>query len=257
VRRALVLVMLIAACDSPVKPYEPQLNVYCVLRTDDSHPLALVGRSVSYEDWNRGHDWNGIADATVVIAEGSDSTRFTSMPDSSGCYAAESLRACAGKSYGLFVRSPDGNEVHGWTTVPGSFAIDSVNTAADSGQLLVRIVWSSSQGATGYELLVSSYYIEADGDTFCHRQSESSDSSTALLLTSLYWNGVALAAIEFNVAALDRNYKDYLTMQSVYGYRNTLMHLDGGLGVFGSVCVAETTVYLRQLTRSQSTRPSQ
>ena len=241
--RALVLVFLLAACDSPVKPYAPQLDVFCVLRTDDSRPVALVGRSVSYEDWDRAGDWNGVESATVVIAQGKDSTGFRSLPESAGYYQSDSLSVIAGRSYGISVRTPDGDKARGSTIVPGSFHISSISSTADSEQWRVRVAWTASQAAADYLLLVTSVYAKVDGETLYYRRSVSSDSGGAEFSTPLDGYHMVLAAVGISVGALDRNYTDYLTMRNGYGYHNTLMHIDGGLGVFGSICVAETTIY--------------
>jgi hypothetical protein len=258
VRRALIFIILLVACDAPVKPYESQLNVFCLLRTDDSHPIVLVGRSVSPdEEGPIGPGWNGLADATVLAAKDHDTTRFQPVPDSTGYYACDSLRAKAGSSYRLLVRSQEGDEVQGATTVPGDFTIDSLNLDTvvrhepyehETLYAEVRTAWSSSRGASGYQMLASCLYARSEGDTVRTNQSFWGDSRGIRLWAPLRRSSYhdSLCSIKLSVVALDRNYQDYLIMQREYGYRNTLMHLEGGLGVFGSMCVAETTASLAQ-----------
>jgi hypothetical protein len=258
VRRALAFVILLMACDAPNKPCESQLNVFCLLRTDDSHPVALVGRSVPLGEWPPGQaGWNGVADAAVLVAQDKDTTRFQPVPDSIGYYSCDSLRAKAGSSYRLLVRAPDGDEAKGSTTVPGSFTFESISV--DTTIVLqphepqnryagVQIVWSASQGASGYELLTCCNYTRLSGDTLYKQVSWWCDSCNtgfhARLRVPQGYDTLTLRSIRLVVGAPDHNYQDYLIMQGEYGYRNTLMHLQGGLGVFGSVCLAETTVLL-------------
>jgi hypothetical protein len=258
VRRALVFVMLLTACDAPVRPYESQLNVFCLLSTDDSHTIALVGRSVTFdEEGPIGPGWNGLAGATVLVAKGNDTTQFKSVPETTGYYTADSLRAVAGSSYRLLIRSQEGDEVQGASTVPGNFRIDSLSLDTvvryepyeyETLYAEVRVAWSPSQGASGYQLLASCLYARSEGDTVCDNQSFWGDSCRIRLWAPLRASSRhdSLCSIKLNVVALDRNYQDYLIMQREYGYRNTLMHLEGGLGVFGSMCVAETTASLVQ-----------
>ncbi len=254
-RRVLGLVLLLLACDSPVKPFDPQLNVFCVLRTDDVHPFVLVGKTVSYDGERDRYVWNGVADASVLVTSGRDSTQFRYVPETTGYYIAESLAVDAGRAYHLAAGCPDCGEARGRTTVPGGFAVESLhidtlfNPDTRDSVYAVTGAWSASEGAAQYQVIAAFLYSQPGTDTAAeYRGLETAALNGGPLWASLRRSShgvtLPLCLIRLSVSALDRNYTDYLTMQRTTGYRNTLMHIDGGLGVFGSICVAETTLYL-------------
>ena len=270
--RSLAILILLLACDSRVTPLRPELNVFCVLRTDGSHPFVLVGRSVGFDSaHDRFDDWNGLADASVLVTRGRDSTRFRYVPETTGYYVADSLVARAGDAYLLIVNSPDGDEARGKTTVPHGFAIESAGidtvagTSNPSDSLAeVAMAWSPSDGAARYQSVATFLYARPGVDTASEWHGFETDTLSGRIWASLrkYQHGdtLPLCLVRLSICALDPNYADYLTMQRENGNCNTLMHIDGGVGVFGSISVAETTIYPTQpvslATLGRSVRPT-
>jgi hypothetical protein len=245
------------ACDLPVDPLQPQLNVFCVLRTDDVHSLVLVGRTVSFDSGHYGQgDLNGVADASVLVTDGDDSTRFRPVPETTGYYVADSLAAVAGRTYHLTVGCPGFHEVRGQTTAPGGFAVESVsidttvNPDTSDSVCVLTAAWSPSDGAARYQVIAAFLYSRSGTDTVLGYHGSETESLNgrlrAPLRRSSHGDTLPLSLIRLTAYAIDPNYMDYLNMLRQYGQSHTIEHLDGGLGVFGSICVAETTVYPTQ-----------
>jgi len=249
---------MLMACDSQVDSLRPQLNVFCVLRTDDVRSLVLVGRTVSFDSGHYGmDDWNGLADASVLLTNGHDSIQFRRVPETTGYYVADSLATGAGRTYLLTVGCPNYNEVRGQTTVPAGFAVEScsIDTAADPDTsdsiCVLTAAWSRSAGTARYQVIAAFLYGRPGTDTGLEYHGAETESLNtrlrARLRLSSHGDTLPLSLIRLRVDAIDPNYMDYLYMLRQYGQSHTTTeHLDGGLGVFGSICVAETTIYPTQ-----------
>jgi len=68
-------------------------------------------------------------------------------------------------------------------------------------------------------------------------------------------DSLLLERIRIEVKAADQNCFDYITLQYACQVDPDRMHLDGGVGVFGSACVAETTLRFRPGNGGRSSPP--
>lgn len=248
-RWLVAFVLLAMSCDALLEPYRDQLDVYCVLRTDSTGTFALVGRTCGFEEWPV--EWTGVSDATVEVWQGGDTLLFRPHPETAGVYLCDSLPVFAGQTYGLRVQSGLGT-VRGTTTVPDSVqfelvSADTVMSKTGEPNVLLGVEWKPCPGGYLYELVARFVYTGESGSEYSRYDWARLDSCHTTLIVPLRFVGYevqSLTRVDFGVRAMDRNYRDYVLLRQEYGYRSTLMHLDGGPGLFGSMSVAETTASL-------------
>jgi hypothetical protein len=144
-----------------------------------------------------------------------------------------------GGTYQLRVVAPDGRTVAGQTTIPN--AVPSTATTPtqtiDRDRDTVSLHWSRVPGARGYQVFVSSI-----ASTF----SVFADTSVVLPGTTKVLSDredvfERRLTHQLAVIAVDVNYFDYYHRTSDFTTATGLvMHLDGGIGVFGSVVTVAT-----------------
>ena len=151
-----------------------------------------------------------------------------------------------GGTYQLRVVTPDGRTVTGRTTLPN--AVPSTITAPartiDRDRDTVALQWSRVAGARSYQVFIRS--IAGSYSVFV------ADTSVVLPGTmQVLDNGEDVferrLSHQLAVIAVDANYFDYSHRTSdLFTGRGLVMHLDGGIGVFGSVVtVATRTIVVR------------
>ncbi len=264
----LFLLLCMFGCENPPGNYEPEPNVYCLLRTDQDSVYVLVGLSARLTDTlsDTAHWWNGVAGASVKI----DDVYLKEEQDFIGRYVTNSLKTEAAKTYSLEVKYPDGMIVQGKTTVPDSFSIFSVriDTTIDVDTLVVldsagrpidtiieeeeqaRVTfsWEESKEAKGYFTTGKGSYMKENSILFYSLQPYFQRSTTDTIWfpteirndEELY----KLVSAKIQVWAVDENYNDYCAYWW-HGWEtgiDSTGHLEGGLGVFGSACVTEWVI---------------
>jgi hypothetical protein len=256
----------ILGCESGVEQYQPEPNVYCVLRTDETAVSLLAGMTASYFDSVPDtNEWQGTAGVTVAITHAGTEAVLREVTDPVGYYQAESLAVTPGDSYSISLIYPGGIKVNGTTVVPDTFGIDSlrVDTTLEvpwpgdtSVSINIASFWRQSRGATGYVCLLDVHY-RSGGDSARFRWGP-------FLTTALHdfetvqpawygWDSITgtpdsmpLERVEIEVKAADRNFYDYAMLAFAGQVNPNDMHLDGGLGVFGSACVIDSTIWLQR-----------
>lgn len=257
-RRAALAALAVGllGCDQSVEKYQPEPNVYCVLRTDRPYALLLAGMTTSFDDTTTAMSWQGTAGVTADIQRGTRTWHLAARGDSAGFYQADSVSVMPGDSFRLNATYPGGKVVRGSTRVPDTFRIASVRVDTtqnpwDPGVVLIGFHWHAtrSAGAAGYYFSSSAYYGSESlgGMASLSRVDPSGDSagvpSMTFRLDTLTGGLDTLYLTRFTMLlrAVDRNYDDYL-MQWYFGQSGGEdMHLDGGVGVFGAATVVETT----------------
>jgi hypothetical protein len=266
-RRALPAVVLCAlalalvlACDEGIDEYKPEPNVYCTIRTDRDTLSLMAGMTLGYfdsiPDSNR---WNGTAGVVATVTHRDSETTLVELPGPVGFYRAEPVSIVPGDSYQLLVTYPDGAVVRGSTTVPDTFSLyelrfDSTFYEPWPGETAwtqrVSFKWGESRGASEYLEESEAWYKAGSDSTSVSYSAPNLPGRHDTLYVSPFtyeydtltqtYDSLPLDRVRLAIRAVDRNYHDYTMLGWWQGGRE-LMHLDGGVGVFGSACVAETT----------------
>jgi hypothetical protein len=255
--------LFLIGCESEVERYKPEPNVHCVLRTNESTVTLLAGMTVGYYDSVPDtSQWLGVSDVAVSIGHRGKLTELSEIADSAGYYRTDSLPLAPGDSYSLTATYPSGARVTGSTVVPDKFGFDSlrVDTVLDVpwpgdtyARINVAVCWRESRGAGGYREQMDIWYrsgedssLQRYGPTF----SSARHDSWTFDPRYYYWDTLTQAVdslpldrVRIEVKAVDRNYYDYVfSMDYMGGVDPDKMHLDGGVGVFGSACFIDSTL---------------
>jgi hypothetical protein len=151
-----------------------------------------------------------------------------------------------GGTYQLRVVVPDGRTVTGRTTIPNAAPATTTTPTQtiDRDRDTVSLQWSRAAGARSYQVFIRS--IAGSYGVFV------ADTSVALPGTmQVLDNGEDVwerrLSHQVAVIAVDENYFDYYHRTSdLFTGKGLVMHLDGGIGVFGSVVtVATRTVVVK------------
>jgi hypothetical protein len=139
----------------------------------------------------------------------------------------------AGGRYLLHIVVPDGREVNGVTTVPDVVPTTRVPALADfdRNRDTLSLAWASARGAAAYEVFIGSpraaFSLFSDTVVTIPGKAENEDGVAA------FFPGLAHRVV---ISAVDKNYYDYYRRTSdLFSGRGLISHLDGGIGVFGSI----------------------
>jgi Domain of unknown function (DUF4249) len=150
-----------------------------------------------------------------------------------------------GGTYQLRVVAPDGRTVTGRTTIPN--AVPSTSAAPtqtfDRTRDTVSLQWSRVAGARSYQVFVrstaGSYSLFADTSVVLPGNAQRLDNGEDVFERRL--------AHQLAVIAVDENYFDYYRSTSdLFTATGLIMHLHGGIGVFGSVVTVATRTIVVQ-----------
>jgi hypothetical protein len=270
------LPILLAACELTevtVAPGDPRIIVQAVLSVGAAEQFVIVERSltgavsatVTHDQIPPGEPRIPITGASVTLAHEGPSActpgvvTLAPRDAGSGVYATSAFCALeAGDAVLLTVVTPDNEVVRGRTIVPGARSV-SVRLASDSaiavGQLLELDRQRDTIRIAIDAVLARAMQVEA-------RWRDDPDEIALYLFTDTL--GIALPGNLFNpfegdsgrpvfevgqeysltVAVTDTNYYDFVRSRSdPFTGRGFLNHLEGGIGVFGSV--EARTYYLR------------
>jgi len=253
----LLTILLLWGCTTPTGPqYETELNVVAILYPLYNRQTVFVGESypVGMVVPNQ-EGWYGIPNCKVEIGYDTTTVVFQELTGTVGIYVSESLPVEPRQTYFLEVVYPDSSKVTGKTTVPGAFAL-LTPTDGDTIALDQEIIWQQSTGARCFWIYarVDSFFwfydSENEDSVFQHpavRWKVGLDTSITVdtLLRSILenWTLYGEETLTLQVFASDTNYYDY-DMAEMFGPHDleAYMHLDGGLGVFGSFAASDSIV---------------
>lgn len=254
--------LLLAACEPTFNDYEPEPNVVCLLRTDRSDLLVMAGMSTGYDDSIADPlKWNGVSGVTISVSVAGNRYSPAEVRDSTGWYRTAEVRVRPGSACTLSCRYPDGRTVFGTTRVPDSLFITSVATDTflyvnpyyPETLPAFRAIWNwtKARGAKEHERFAVGRYALGNDTQDWRSDSYYGPPDTALFPLQILWfdtitglpDTLPLVSVRLQVRALDPNYFDY---SHYWGFsrQREYMHLDGGLGLFGSIAIAETTLLL-------------
>ena len=235
---AVATTALMASCrnlEAPTSATESQLVVQGVMDTEAPEQMVLIYRARTGAPLAIGGISNQqpVLDATVEITL-PNGTRAIAGSANDGSYGfmplAIGVDVKQGGTYSLHVRTAEGGDVTGSTTVPmppphvrGLFGTTLVR-ARDT----FRLSWPRVPNARSYEVLVRSSGYRTFADTAI------AIPGTALTIAGdmVFPPGVMADVI---VSAVDLNYYDYYRAQSDPFAGAPLSHLSGAVGVFGAI----------------------
>ncbi len=274
------LALFAVSCNTP-ENYEGEPNIYCILATDISHPLIMIGKTVSIDDtikintdtimdtfWFQDtfflnpvvvYSWEGVSGVKTTLENSGRTYVFEEKKDSEGYYISDStFTFTPGSIWKLDVKQSDGKQFTVQTRFPGAFEIsgptkDSVSVYKDT------LSWTQSDGAKGY---AAEYILWATYDLI-DTVIQISDTASSYLIDSsqrysffpfAHFEGAVLDSMVFKISALDANAYDYI-YYGLYGMWNPdinkddYMHIEGAWGVFGSkTAVTSKRYFLKDTT---------
>lgn len=262
----LVLAAAATGCveTTSLSPDANTLVVHAVLDPGVQHQLIVVQTTTGAVDEQR-----QVTGAVVTIAtpdgrtltavERRDTaavTGFVPFPTVTTIYDLDVGGAglIPGGTYQLRVVAPDGRTVTGRTTIPN--AIPSMAAAPtqtiDRTRDTVSLQWPRVAGARSYQVFVrstaSTYTLFADTSVALPGTAQSLYGNSARCTAESIPSAIACSfafvsglTSQLAVIAVDENYFDYYRGTSDLSTATGLvMHLDGGIGVFGSVVTIAT-----------------
>ena len=144
-----------------------------------------------------------------------------------------------GGTYQLRVVAPDGRTVTGRTTIPNAVLSTAPlpTQTIDRDRDTVSVQWSRVAGARSYQVFIrstaGSYSLFADTSVVLPGTLQVLDNGEDVFERRL--------SHQLAVIAVDQNYFDYYHRTSdFFTATGLVMHLDGGIGVFGSVVTIAT-----------------
>jgi hypothetical protein len=222
--------------EDPTAGNPTRLVVQGVLDLRAPQQTILVFRARTGSDaWNSADDDEPVGDADVTITTPEGATVRSGFGNP-GSYPfpkldTTSLQLRPGASYTLHVRTSEGEEVTGTTTIPLAPAdLVPQSQSFDRTVDTLRLSWPPVAGARSYEVFVrsrvSTYRVYTD-------------TSIVMAGTTLTTGGdpvfPAGTRVRVIVSAVDPNYYDYYSTQSDPFAGPAPGHLTGAVGVFGSI----------------------
>lgn len=222
--------------EDPAAGNPPRLVVQGVMDLRAPQQTILVFRARTGSDaWNSADDDEPVNQAEVTITTPQGVTVRSGFGNP-GQYVfltldTASIQLTPGGSYVLHVRTTEGEEVTGTTTIPfAPVNLVPLTQSFDRTSDTLRLSWPPVPGARSYEVFVrsrlSTYRVYAD-------------TSIVLAGTTLTTGGDPVfpsgTRVRVIVSAVDQNYYDYYSTQSDPFAGPAPGHLAGAVGVFGSI----------------------
>jgi hypothetical protein len=181
---------------------------------------------------------------TLTAVERRDTTAVTgsaAFPKVTTIYDVDAGGAglIPGGTYQLRVVAPDGRTVMGRTTIPDVVpsTITPLTQTFDRSRDTLSLQWARVPGARSYQIFIrstaGSYSLFADTSVVLPGNLQALDTGGPVFQRTL--------THQLAVLAVDENYFDYYHRTSDFlTSTGLIMHLDGGIGVFGSVVTVAT-----------------
>jgi len=226
-----VFTLELVSCDehsvSPQIDYKPELNVFALLILNNQQKVVRVERSYRIDEYLP--ESVGIANAQVTIRNESQTVHFTHTGEGSYRDTDNALLLKAGTTYHLVVEVPDGRKVSGGCTMPAKPKIINPKSYQEvSAHRVLDVQWQAADFAHRYLCFLTD--LEKD---FTPRQY--SDSTATTFFAFLF---AEPDVYTLKVAACDQNYYDHIRTNE---NNEDIIHLKGGLGVFGALAYDEVT----------------
>jgi len=256
--------------------FKPMIVLQGFLYANEQIDTISVRKTISIEDTSRASDFVQNAQVEISVDGRTYTLREKNKITLPGRYFLDTpLTAIPGKTYRLTVRA-FGEEAWSETTIPYPIQLDSVKIdkqrlaldridtilyPKDISELSrpgVHLWWTSSSNAVTYALEAVSFDttqklidLELPG-----AQPPDSTTSRGRYRFFILSNNEELAWLQYRyyglntvrALALDKNYSDLILGIFLTGsqFNNQTLHVNGGLGIFGSAARASKEVYLKK-----------
>jgi hypothetical protein len=238
-----IISIIFWGCEKPPsEEYDPELNVFCLLRTDAIEQWVRVERSFRMHETSDRY----LEDVTVILSGDNFSDTLIARDDTSGIYlTTDSIDIDTLQNYFLFVSAQGYDTVDGHTSVPGGFKIldPEVGDTLYSEEL-EQIIVKKSKNAKGYHVMIG--VRDSMEDEYVEWMESQDTTSDSTISFPFFWVTNMTAPGILIVAAVDTNYFDYY-WKGIWGEEGVRVEegIEGGLGVFGSAVVESVHVFIR------------
>lgn len=224
---ALTVAFLGLSCNdlpnSPKIDYEPEINVFGLLILNNNQKNIKLERTYKVTDYFPSAPNRAVTDARVIVRSNDQEVEFKHLFEGNYSDIQDKLTLKAGYVYQLDVTLADGRKVFAETTMPSK---PQIITPSKGDTLpafrLLGIEWQPALFSRAYAVTV--YAPNGDFELTVYTEE-----------TQLSFFGFLFAPparYTLKVSALDENLYDYFRTRS---NREPLLHIEGGIGVFGSM----------------------
>ncbi len=222
----LCLATLIIRCGSPTGPqvdYAPELNVFGLLVLNNGQKSIRLERTYKVTETFPLPKERAVTNARVVVRSDDQEVVFSHLFEGNYGDIEDKLVLKAGHVYQLEVTAPGFQRVVAETVIPTMPAIVSPQKGeAVPAFRTLPVKWEPALFCRSYAVTVTA--LSGDFEYTSYTE-ESEESFFAFLFA-------APGRYSLKVSALDQNFYDYLRSRK---NRNPIQHLEGGIGVFGSM----------------------
>lgn len=242
---SIALLVLLWSCEKPPsEEYKPELNIFCLLRTNAKEQWVKVSRSYKMDEPS---DYD-LEDVIVILSGDNFTDTLIPKADTPGIYInKDSVEIKPLHTYHLLVYARDMDTVRGRTSVPGDFEIiypkegDTLSGVEDS------IILKKSEEAKGYYIIIGIEDMTFSSSySWTEPQDTAPDSLASYPIPTWFHIWESGPGI-IKIAAVDTNYWSY---RHKWDWEEEGVRLqegiEGGLGVFGSAVVESVRVFIKQ-----------
>lgn len=231
IKLALIVLLFLTSCTeqsvSPNIDYQPELNVFALLILNNQQKIVRVERSYRVDEYLP--EDTGISNAQISISSESQNVQFQSVGQGNYRDVDNALLLSPGVTYNLLVKVPDGRQVTGRCIMPGKPKIIIPESSQEvRAYQPLEIKWQAGNFAHRYICVL--YDLEKDFTP------QMIADSTAIKFYAFFFASPDVYTLK--VMSTDRNYYDHIRTGD---NTDDIVHLEGGLGVFGALAYDEVT----------------
>lgn len=210
---------------SPQIDYDPELNVFALLILNNQQKIVRVGHS--YRIDKKIPESEGITNAQVTIGSDNQNVIFEHAGEGNYRDVHNELDLISGTRYNLKVAVPDGRKVTGSCVMPSKPQISSPQEYQQvAAHHPLNVAWQASDFTHRYICVLSD--LEKD-----FTPSQYTDSTATTFYTFFF---AEPDVYTLKVIASDQNYYDHIRTGED---DQDIVHVKGGLGVFGALAYDE------------------
>jgi hypothetical protein len=221
-----VLLVFTACNDTPTQPqinYESEVNVFGLLILNNGQKNIHVERTYKVTDYFPPLQDRAIKDARVLVRSDEQEVEFKHLFDGNYSDAEGKLVLKAGFVYQLEINLKDGRRVTAETIIPSLPEIVSPQKADVVPPFhSLPVSWNPALFCAQYAVTITNMLVDFEFTTYTEETEEN-------LYSFLF---APPGRYVLKVTAMDQNFYDHTRSSP---NRNPILHIEGGIGVFGSM----------------------